>query len=42
MKSYHNIEKLNGRYVGYSADGRSWRIQGKTGYVAALPIGRLR
>lgn len=34
MKSYSNIEnrKWNGYYIGYSADGRSWRITGKSGY----------
>lgn len=24
--------KINGHYIGYSADGRSWRITGKSGY----------
>ena len=35
MKSYHNIEKSGfppRQYVGYSADGRSWRISGRSGY----------
>ena len=38
MKSYHNIEtrKINGRYIGYSADGRSWRIHGKSGDWTAV------
>lgn len=38
MKNYPNIEKsgFSGRqYVGYSADGRSWRISGQSGYWSA-------
>ena len=38
MKNYHNIEKsgfLNRQYVGYSADGRSWKISGCTGNWSA-------
>jgi hypothetical protein len=37
MKNYHNIEprKTNGNYVGYSADGRAWRITGRTGCWSA-------
>lgn len=37
MKNYHNIEprKTNGNYVGYSADGRAWRITGRTGSWSA-------
>ena len=37
MKSYHNIEprKISGHYVGYSADGRAWRITGRTGCWSA-------
>lgn len=33
MKNYSNIEgrKFNGHYVGYSADGRAWRISGQSG-----------
>ena len=39
MKSYQNIEKSgfpSRQYVGYSADGRSWRIAGKSGYWSAI------
>lgn len=34
MKNFHNVEtrKINGYYIGYSADGRSWRITGHSGY----------
>ena len=36
MKAFDNIEtrKFPGKdyYTGYSADGRSWRIVGRTGY----------
>lgn len=37
MKNYHNIEnqKMHGYYVGYSADGRAWRITGRTGCWSA-------
>lgn len=38
MKNYHNIEKSafpTRQYVGYSADGRSWRITGRSGYWTA-------
>lgn len=37
MKYYHNIEtrKISGHYVGYSADGRAWRITGRTGCWSA-------
>ena len=39
MKAFDNIEtrKFPGKeyYVGYSADGRSWRITGKSGYWCA-------
>ena len=35
---YHNIERpgfFGRQYVGYSSDGRSWRISGKYGYWSA-------
>lgn len=38
MRSFHNIEKSGfhaRQYVGYSADGRSWKITGSTGYWTA-------
>lgn len=37
MKNFPNIEsrKINGHYVGYSADGRSWRITGSHGNWSA-------
>lgn len=38
MKDFHNIEKSafpQRQYVGYSADGRSWRITGRSGYWTA-------
>ena len=39
MKAFTNIEsrKFPGRdhYTGYSADGRSWRIMGRSGYWSA-------
>ena len=38
MKNYHNIESRRnpmGHYTGYSADGRAWRIMGRTGCWSA-------
>lgn len=39
MKSYRNIESkkspFGNHYVGYSADGRSWRISGSSGNWSA-------
>lgn len=37
MKNYPNIEtrKINGHYIGYSNDGRSWRITGQSGNWSA-------
>lgn len=38
MKNYHNIESKKsklGHYRGYSADGRTWRITGRTGCWSA-------
>lgn len=39
MKNYHNIEskRLPGHayYIGYSGDGRSWRITGQSGNWSA-------
>lgn len=38
MRNYLNIEKSsfpNRQYVGYSADGRSWKISGSSGYWSA-------
>jgi hypothetical protein len=38
MKNYHNIESKKskaGHYSGYSADGRAWRITGRTGCWSA-------
>ena len=31
MKSYPNIERINGRLVGYDKYGNSWRIFGQCG-----------
>lgn len=37
MKNYPNIEtrKTYGYYLAYSADGRSWRVSGKSGHWTA-------
>jgi hypothetical protein len=38
MKNFHNIEKSlfeAKTYIGYSADGRSWRIRGGSGNWSA-------
>lgn len=40
MKSYHNIESrkspFGDYYVGYSDDGRGWRIRGRSGNWTAI------
>lgn len=38
MKSFHNIDRCRRageHHTGYSADGRSWRIVGRSGYWSA-------